>query len=366
METLAYLHLACENELPDPIRSVRPANPLFQWQKFSSVACIQLLSLIVGVAIAAVEVPAIAQSSVLQQGDEGSAVIDLQDRLRAAGCFDGSSTGFFGEQTREAVIRCQQRLGLTPDGIAGADTLNALARGADVPTSNFGTPSYGDLLQFGDSGEAVRAVQQRLQDLGHYYGSIDGEFGSEMQRSVLQFQRDRGLTQDGIVGPQVYAALQTTQTPQPPIGEVPNNNNGELSIGDRGAQVTALQQSLNQAGYPVAVDGVYGENTRSAVIAFQQDRRLPVTGIADSQTLAALGVPSNVGNAPIRNRYAVIIPTPDRTALAKVQQVLPTAVARTDRRGNYVLAGTYATPEAADRRSSLLRSRGLDARVIFQ
>ena len=139
-----------------------------------------------------------------------------------------------------------------------------------------------------------------------------------------------------------------------------------MSIGDRGAQVTALQQSLNQAGYPVAVDGVYGENTRSAVIAFQQDRRLPVTGIADSQTLAALGVPSNVGNAPIRNRYAVIIPTPDRTALAKVQQVLPTAVARTDRRGNYVLAGTYATPEAADRRSSLLRSRGLDARVIFQ
>lgn len=370
METLAYLHLACENELPDDIPPARESIPFkLNWQKFSSVTCIQVLSLGVSIAIAGFTSSAMAQSGILQQGDQGAAVIELQDRLRAAGCFEGSSTGFFGAQTREAVIRCQERFGLTPDGIAGKATLNALARGSDIPTNgtstvSFGNSSFGDILQFGDEGAAVSQLQQRLQDLGYYYGEIDGVFGSETQRAVLQFQRDRGLTEDGIVGAQVYAALRGNGTPTPPIGEVPSTG-GELTIGDTGARVTALQQRLNSAGYPVVVDGIYGENTRSAVIAFQRDRGLPPTGTADSQTLAALGVP-DVGGIPQRNRYVVIIPTPDRAALAKVQTVFPTAVARTDRRGNYVQAGAFATPEEADRRTQLLRSRGLDARVIFQ
>lgn len=62
-----------------------------------------------------------------------------------------------------------------------------------------------------------------------------------------------------------------------------------LAIGSRGDRVTGLQNALKQRGYPVGdVDGIYGSMTQSAVIAFQRDAKLPITGIADQTTIDAL------------------------------------------------------------------------------
>jgi len=60
----------------------------------------------------------------------------------------------------------------------------------------------GVTLRLGDSGDAVRAVQQALK-----IGSIDGEFGPATQQAVVAFQTASGLTADGIVGPKTLAAL---------------------------------------------------------------------------------------------------------------------------------------------------------------
>jgi peptidoglycan hydrolase-like protein with peptidoglycan-binding domain len=60
----------------------------------------------------------------------------------------------------------------------------------------------GVTLRLGDSGDAVRAVQQALKT-----GSIDGEFGPATQQAVVAFQTASGLTADGIVGPKTLAAL---------------------------------------------------------------------------------------------------------------------------------------------------------------
>jgi hypothetical protein len=60
----------------------------------------------------------------------------------------------------------------------------------------------GVTLRLGDSGDAVRAVQQALKT-----GLIDGEFGPATQQAVVAFQTASGLTADGIVGPKTLAAL---------------------------------------------------------------------------------------------------------------------------------------------------------------
>ena len=62
-----------------------------------------------------------------------------------------------------------------------------------------------------------------------------------------------------------------------------------LQIGDRGENVTALQQALKRAGYSVgAIDDSFGTLTRTALLGFQADNGLPTTGIADAATVARL------------------------------------------------------------------------------
>jgi hypothetical protein len=65
----------------------------------------------------------------------------------------------------------------------------------------------------------------------------------------------------------------------------------ELAIGDFGPQVMTLQMRLLGSGFsPGAIDGIFGENSRAAVIAFQRDHNLKATGRIDSSTRRALGL----------------------------------------------------------------------------
>lgn len=61
-------------------------------------------------------------------------------------------------------------------------------------------------VTIGTVGDAVRAVQSRLVEFGHHV-VVDGEFGEQTLAAVEQFQRDRGLADDGRVGPKTWAAL---------------------------------------------------------------------------------------------------------------------------------------------------------------
>lgn len=63
------------------------------------------------------------------------------------------------------------------------------------------------VLQRGSRGTDVADVQTRLRELGYVPGPVDGIFGRMTEEAVIRFQRDRGLTPDGIVGPITYKAL---------------------------------------------------------------------------------------------------------------------------------------------------------------
>lgn len=110
----------------------------------------------------------------------------------------------------------------------------------------------------------VRQYQTNLKHFYAYYtGAIDGIAGAGTKAAVRAFQRDHGLTVDGIYG---------------------TNTNAKL---------VACIKSL-QAKIGVTQDGLVGTNTINAIKAVQRKYGLTVDGIAGTATFSALN--NNVGN----------------------------------------------------------------------
>ena len=63
------------------------------------------------------------------------------------------------------------------------------------------------LSKYGSSGSEVTQIQQKLQSLGFYSGSIDGVYGTETKKAVTEFQKSCGLTADGIAGTKTLTYL---------------------------------------------------------------------------------------------------------------------------------------------------------------
>lgn len=79
------------------------------------------------------------------------------------------------------------------------------------------TVSY-KTLRRGNYGELVKQLQTKLNALGYDLGvcGIDGDFGQATEKAVKAFQRDHGLTADGVVGQKTWTALESTETPVAP------------------------------------------------------------------------------------------------------------------------------------------------------
>lgn len=128
---------------------------------------------------------------------------DLQRRLASAGFADAlADHGTFGEKTAEALRAFQADRGLTVDGVCGPQTWSALVEAGYRP---------GDRLLYRRNpmlrGEDVADLQRRLSALGFDIGKVDGIFGPDTERAVLEFQRNSGLTADGICGPDTLTML---------------------------------------------------------------------------------------------------------------------------------------------------------------
>jgi peptidoglycan hydrolase-like protein with peptidoglycan-binding domain len=153
--------------------------------------------------------------------------------------------------------------------------------------------STGVFLRRGDSGSEVTRIQNLLRSAGYFDAASTGFYATLTEAGVKAFQRERGLPVDGIVGEETLTALQGYRpvSPTPSPAPVPQPGVNRLQIGDRGEDVVRLQLALQNTGfYRGAIDGVYAAQTEQAVIAFQQANRLAISGIADSATLARLGV----------------------------------------------------------------------------
>ena len=128
---------------------------------------------------------------------------DLQQRL-ARLSFDvaGDQLGRYGTATTEAVRAFQEHRGLRPDGVCGEQTWSALVEAGN---------RLGDRLLYLRQpmlrGDDVASLQRRLGALGFDAGRVDGIFGPRTQVALTEFQRNVGLTVDGVCGPATTDAL---------------------------------------------------------------------------------------------------------------------------------------------------------------
>ena len=57
-----------------------------------------------------------------------------------------------------------------------------------------------ETLRIGSTGPYVKLIQSLLRRIGYDPGPVDGIFGNQTRQAVITYQRDNGLTADGIVG----------------------------------------------------------------------------------------------------------------------------------------------------------------------
>lgn len=136
-------------------------------------------------------------------GARGEAVRDLQQRLTALGYdIDAGELGSFGPSTEQAVRRFQESRGLLANGSCDAPTWGALVEAGY---------RLGDRLLYHRNpmlrGDDVAALQLRLNALGFDAGRVDGIFGPNTEAALKDFQRNTGLTTDGVCGRDVLATL---------------------------------------------------------------------------------------------------------------------------------------------------------------
>ena len=216
---------------------------------------------------------------------------------------------------------------------------------ANAPVQDYVSSYPGTPLRRGSVGPNVVVIQTELNRISQNYpaipkvSAVDGIFGAATENSVTAFQEIFNLTPDGVVGPATWYALVRLYTAVTSLSELRSqgprfytiawNKGRPLVPGDRGIQVEHLQYMLRVlAAYisqipSVAVDGIYGSASRSAVLAAQSYFGLPQTGTVDLTTWDEIydqftGIENSsfrdlerfpytsavIGNTLPRNRYA--------------------------------------------------------------
>lgn len=133
-------------------------------------------------------------------------------------------------------------------------------------------------ISLGAGGDAVRRLQRALRRTANPGIVVDGVFGMQVDSAVREFQQAAGLTVDGFVGPQTWAAL-------PDGGPMPT-----LQVGSSGDAVTSLQTVLTNgapgqwATTPQAIDGNFGPDTLASVQALQNWGGVRADGIVGDST----------------------------------------------------------------------------------
>jgi peptidoglycan hydrolase-like protein with peptidoglycan-binding domain len=218
----------------------------------------------------------------------------LQQDLATLGYSTNGVDGYFGNNTYNALKAFQRDNGLSQDGIAGNQTLSKIdslinqAKNQNVQNSSSGSKgdsiSISGNLSKGMQGTAVSDLQSSLTKLGYSTYGVDGVFGQNTYNAVVAFQKAHGLTQDGIVGNQTKSAITSALSSKSSISTSTN-----LQMGSTGDTVKQLQSNLTKLGFNTyGVDGVFGQNTYNAVVAFQSAKGLTQDGIVGSQTQSAI------------------------------------------------------------------------------
>jgi peptidoglycan hydrolase-like protein with peptidoglycan-binding domain len=231
-----------------------------------------------------------------------------------------------------------------------------LEQGVVPPSSASGSK----VLKQGSMGPDVSAWQTFLRSQGYTNVDVDGQFGPQTADATKGFQRARGLTADGIVGPETLRASQQTApaavvtapkpaapapvvtSAPPPAVVVTLTAPKYLQRGSSGPEVVAWQTFLQTQGFfTTVIDGEFGAQTADATKGFQRANALTADGIVGPETTAA------AARAAAKGQVALPQPAPAAPAPAPAAAAAP-AAAKTP-------AATPAAPAPAPAAARLLQ-----------
>ena len=133
-------------------------------------------------------------------------------------------------------------------------------------------------LQRGIKSDEVKALQQRLVDLGYLTGAADGSFGQMTEDAIKAAQEVYGMEANGIADNAFQQKL--FEGVERPVAEEVNYET--LNTSSTGELVVNLQLRLRELGYyDGRADGGYGAMTEAAVKKAQKAYGMDQTGVAD-------------------------------------------------------------------------------------
>lgn len=186
--------------------------------------------------------------------------------------------------------------------------------------------SYPDrLLSLGSAGEEVRVIQRQLNRISDNYPAIpkipltDGIFNVQTEDAVKKFQEIFNLTVDGIVGKATWYKIKFIYNSVKQLSELSSEGLtaeevapiffSVLREGDTGEQVAFVQYYLALIAYvdeqipPVNLNGIFDQNMKNAVIAFQEEYGLEPTGEIDRNTWNKILSVYDIASANLKQQY---------------------------------------------------------------
>lgn len=257
----------------------------------------------------------------LQEGDRGADVLELQKALVQRGLLNVSiprsaREGYFGPATKAALQAFQRsERDLRADGVLGEATFRRLFAVGLTPTKAY----------------SIALMQAQLSELGYYRSGLDGEFGPITERALRNLQDEAFVRLD----------------PRPGGLE----NTFEVVSG-------YYEQQRQQQDLP-----------HPDVLESRVERQLPqdkLFGFSSSFGGAVAIAPATAARS---NLYQAIVPLGrgnDQSELAALRTFVGSVIVGENlNRGRYAQVGAYGDRQNAEEMVTYLRSRGFDARVIY-
>lgn len=261
-------------------------------KQFKKIIFVFLL-LIVGVFFSTEDVFAattLSCTTTLRQGNKDLAVVTtLQKELNAVMKCGLVEDGSFGSLTLECVKDFQTIY--TPsgvDGIVGPNTckalnaeylktLNADNNSGNVENTSDLICSSSNNLKSGSKGQQVKYLQEKLNKIAGCNLGVDGSYESATRTCVINFQKQMGLTADGVVGTTTCNKLKEVYNNRVNVAFTKQGDSltlechNSLKRGTRGKNVLLLQKELNKvATCNLLEDGSFGGGTLDCVEKFQK------------------------------------------------------------------------------------------------
>ena len=242
----------------------------------------------------------------LRLGNTGLAVQALQTRLHELGYYAAGVSGIFDAETEQAVRRFEQTYGTMQTGVATVElqqrlfATDALTYGSDA--YNKAVISQYKVLQRGDVGSAVYALQQRLKNLGYPIDALTGIFDNETANAVMLFYEAYGLTADDVANVALQKELYSDSARAYGGGSAQTGASLVLrSLED-------IQQRLIDLGYlSGTADGVLDAHTEIAIKLFEETCGQLPSGAVTAELQAQLSSEYAPGFDTLGSQYANLI-----------------------------------------------------------